>query len=168
MKLRNKRTREIVDYISWEKGGVQISMYVFDTNKHYYYNSLAELNEEWEDASEEPLKSYWFINDLDGEPMKCELKKYTKSSFIKWSECRKQIGNYFETKQEAEKALEKLKAWKRLKDKGFRFIGVRGIGKEIDFDIPKPYNHIWFDEYNAPKNEKEFYDDLLLLFGGEE
>jgi len=31
----------------------------------------------------------------------------------------KEIGNYFETKEEAEKAVEKLKAWKRLKDKGF-------------------------------------------------
>lgn len=33
----------------------------------------------------------------------------------------KAIGNYFETEKEAKKAVEKLKAWKRLKDKGFRF-----------------------------------------------
>ena len=31
----------------------------------------------------------------------------------------KTVGNYFETREEAEKAVEKLKAWKRLKDKGF-------------------------------------------------
>lgn len=53
MKLRNKKTGEIVDYISFEKGGGQISMYVFDTAKHYYYNSLAELNEEWCDVEDD-------------------------------------------------------------------------------------------------------------------
>ena len=35
----------------------------------------------------------------------------------------KEIGNYFETVEEAEQAVEKLKAWKRLRDKEFRFIG---------------------------------------------
>ena len=29
----------------------------------------------------------------------------------------KAIGNYFDTKEEAEKAVEKLKAWKRLNEK---------------------------------------------------
>ena len=34
---------------------------------------------------------------------------------------RVKIGNYFETREEAEKAVEKLKAWKRLKDSGLKF-----------------------------------------------
>lgn len=83
------------------------------------YNSLAELNEDWEDY-EEP-KEYWFINDLDGKPMKCELRYCPVRDFADWIEKRKQIGNYFETKEEAEKAVEKLKAFKRLRDKGFKF-----------------------------------------------
>ena len=46
---------------------------------------------------------------------------------------RKEIGNCFDTIEEAEKAVEKLKAWKRLKDKGFRFTGLsnESIGYEI-------------------------------------
>lgn len=34
---------------------------------------------------------------------------------------RLEIGNCFQTKEEAEKAVEKLKAWKRLKDSGLKF-----------------------------------------------
>lgn len=34
---------------------------------------------------------------------------------------RFEIGNCFQTKEEAEKAVEKLKAWKRLKDSGLKF-----------------------------------------------
>lgn len=33
------------------------------------------------------------------------------------------IGNCFQTEEEAEKAVEKLKAWKRLKDSGLKFKG---------------------------------------------
>ena len=69
---------------------------------------------------------------------------------------RMQMGNYFETQEEAEKAVEKLKAWKRLKDKGFRFNGWNGtrIGSNISYI-------------------SEFYyegctDDMDLLFGGKE
>lgn len=34
---------------------------------------------------------------------------------------RVKIGNYFETREEAEKAVERLKAWERLKDAGLKF-----------------------------------------------
>ena len=34
---------------------------------------------------------------------------------------RLEIGNCFQTEEEAEKAVEKLKAWKRLKDSGLKF-----------------------------------------------
>ena len=34
---------------------------------------------------------------------------------------RSEIGNCFESREEAEKAVEKLKAWKRLKDSGLKF-----------------------------------------------
>ena len=123
----------------------------------YYYNNLAELCEKWEDY-EEPVESYWFINDLDGELMKCDLKNCGKSNFTEWSEHRKEIGNYFETKEEAELAVCKLKAFKRLKDKGFTF-----------------YDWVW--DYTPIQTLKTtasiaFHDgieeDLDLLFGGEE
>ena len=104
MKLKNKKTGEIVE---WEHG------LQYKLGKEY--NSIKEFAEEWEDY-EEP-KEYWAIDCFspDGELI---------SQFGKCSEKiiknRKQIGNYFETKEEAEKAVEKLKAWKRLRDKGFR------------------------------------------------
>ena len=84
------------------------------------------------------------------------------------TERHKAIGNKFDTKEEAEKAVEKLKAWKRLKDKGFGFLGIHGMSYAIDFEINPPYTHITFNEYTATEDQKEFYNDLQLLFGGEE
>ena len=135
MKLRNKKTGEI------NLGDLHLDD----------FNSLAELNAEWEDY-EEP-KKYWRI-DCDGE---IEDYEYEGTSFEK--DC-KEIGNYFETKEEAEKAVEKLKAWKRLKDKGFRFQFWTSSysGDNISFFI---------DWINAD-SKKEIEEDLDLLFGGEE
>ena len=153
MKLRNKKTGEIgwlyCDHISIPK-----KMTVFSEDKdlsanHWDYNSLAELNAEWEDY-EEPT-DFWFI-DFNG-----EIKEFEVLGF-EWQGWMKEIGNYFETKEEAQKAVEKLKAWKRLKDKGFRFNGVYD-----DYTI----------EFTAPKEEIGWFwcngmdKDLDLLFGGE-
>ena len=78
-------------------------------------------------------------------------------------------GYHFEpcTKEEAEKAVEKLKAWKRLKDKEFRFKFSPAVGAldvepskfqiEITADMPAE----WFCCDDVQK-------DLDLLFGGEE
>ena len=172
MKLLNKKTGEIKEVIV---GGYPVSGKTkmwecseMDMNEETGYKTLgtyctlAELNAEWEDAPEEE-KEYWYI-----EPDGSILQNHKPTYINHLLDGLKSIGNYFETKEEAEKAVKKLKAWKRLKDKGFRFVGVRGLGKVIDFDIPEPYNHIGFDEYEVSKDEKEFYDDLHLLFGGKE
>ena len=155
MKLQNKKTGQEGNFII-NKDHFEC----VDLDLVPEYNSLAELNEEWEDY-EEPLKPYWFINDLDGEPMKCDLKNCGKSNFTKWGEYRKQIGNYFETKEEAEKAVDKLKAWKRLKDNGFKFNGWEDSPAEDDFDM------IWFT-MKAKVWDVETQEALDLLFGGEE
>ena len=98
MKLRNKKTGEIF----------KVTYFNIISD----YNTLAELNEEWED--------------------------------------------YDETREQAEKAVEKLKAWKQLKDKGFQPVNctVEKFGREIlvHFIIEQPYD----EKY------------LVLLFGGEE
>jgi hypothetical protein len=76
----------------------------------------------------------------------------------------KEIGNYFETKEEAEKAVEKLKAWKRLKDKQFKFYGwnkgslLKSLPNTIMFACDDTKIWSWED----------IRDDLDLLFGGEE
>ena len=159
MKLRNKKTGEI------RTAYVQVVLENNHPAKPLEFHtqlSLAELNEEWE-YYEEP-KEFFTIS-----PYKKEgYQVFPYDNFAHIYNLAEELGIAFKTEEEAEKAVEKLKAWKRLKDKGFKFIGVRGIGKVIDFDIPEPYNHVGFDEYVASKDEKEFYDDLLFLFGGEE
>jgi hypothetical protein len=76
---------------------------------------------------------------------------------------RKAIGNYFETKEEAELAVEKLKAWKRLKDKGVKIIGYYCDGEtnrkgefsgevNVTIDVPQEVD----------------INIFYLLFGGEE
>lgn len=153
MKLRNKKTGETgyFCFANWDdpvliimdRNGIQLAK----------YNSLVELNAEWKDY-EEP-KGYWWISLVDTDVVHCvedvkdEVDKYNK-----------EIGNYFETKEEAEKAVEKLKAVKRLKDKGFRFTnwefrdvldGELVIEAKLNFD-----------------NDSSIQRDLEICFGGEE
>lgn len=74
-------------------------------------------------------------------------------------------GYHFEpcTKEEAEKAVEKLKAFKRLRDKGFRFRGHddRDRGQLGDIVI---YAKMPTFEYDDDSTR----DDLDICFGGEE
>lgn len=109
MKLRNKKTGEVVCPHNFELFRDPNNIVIGD----YEYSSLAELNEDWEDY-EEP-EGWWFI-DRAYEP-------HATNSTLRNLEADRQIGNYFETKEEAELAVQKLKAWKRLKDNGFEFGG---------------------------------------------
>lgn len=89
MKLRNKKTGEIAEANDW--------------NIMQEYASLAELTADWEDYSS---LEYWWI---DGG---CDVLFCDEEGDV-WEEIKKQreaIGNYFETKEEAEKAVEKLEA----------------------------------------------------------
>ena len=161
MKLRNKETGEVKEVIV---GGYPVSGKTkmwecseMDVNEETgykslgTYSSLAELNEEWEDY-EEPKPNYrWFISGRG-------TIEYEKDADDYFNRGHKTIGNYFETKEEAEKAVEKLKAWKRLKDKGFRFERWL-IGGEYG-------NTITFSDYIECNDETRA--DLDLLFGGEE
>lgn len=146
MKLQNRKTGEIIETYP--------DRFVINSGEQIrQYNSLAELNEEWEDY-EEP-KDYWWISPVDTDVVHCvedvkdEMDKYNK-----------EIGNYFETKEEAEKAVEKLKAVKRLKDKWFVFTnwqfkdvldGELVIEAKLNFD-----------------NDSSIQRDLEICFGGEE
>jgi hypothetical protein len=91
-------------------------------------------------------KDYWFIG-AGGEVMKTDRGPDDKDAKQMQS-----IGNYFETKEEAEKAVEKLKAWKRLKGGGFVFCGKGDCLDTIKFDY-------WPAGYNR--------QDFALLFGEE-
>ena len=148
MKLRNKKTGEIIEKYP--------DRFVINSGEQIrQYDSLAELNEEWEDYKE---LEYWYIDD-NGDILLSDLDD--DELWKDLAEQRKQIGNYFESKEEAELAICKLKAWKRLNNCGLKFIDwwlsrdnhiIIGTNRQI-FDIDEQGLRI---------------DDLDLLFGGEE
>ncbi len=147
MKLRNKKTGEI-GYTAVLQSKAIV---VMDENAIQLasYTTLAELNADWKDAPEEP-KEYWYIDTTEG-----AIVEHTCEQFELTDKERKEIGNLFETEEEAELAVRKLKAWKRLKDKGFRFID------HIDRDSGQGMTRYEWDGYING-------EDLDLLFGGEE
>lgn len=158
MKLRNKETGELAEPfgITCINGRTFVQ---FDDGKgtfKFEARSLAELNKEWEDYEED--KRYWFI-DVDGE---------IKSKEMAWfNQAQDDIGNRFETKEEAEKAVERLRAWKRLKDKGFRFIPEFHRIEEGNDER----ENIMFIACTMDDDKDFIYGDnkdLKLLFGREE
>lgn len=152
MKLRNKKTGEI-GYLIVGKG----SDHYIVTNDEWEscgnYGSLAELTEEWEDAPDEEPKEYWWIDSCGG-----VLQEYFDGGCVDIQ--RKQIGNYFGTKEEAEKAVEKLKAFKRLKDKGLELNHWKESPLRLKPSCFVITGHIDIDH--------EVRASLDLLFGGEE
>lgn len=152
MKLRNKKTGEMVDFNYLQTDYISPLLLTVSTNggpEMFNYYSLAEINEEWEDVPEEP-KLHWYI--YGAEPFEVDEQNMDKDYVAEL----KSIGNYFENREEAEKAVEKLKAWKRLTDKGFRFDKVTGCW--IEFTLKSA---------NSDEEYEEGQKDLLLLFGGE-
>ena len=133
MKLRNKKTGEIREL----------------PDGFFCGDNLKKICEEWEDY-EEP-KDHWHIG-CEGDVFIDNTESYLK--------IYSSIGNDFATKEEAKKAVEKLKAWKRLKDKGFRF------GKWYWDDTQ---GHYILEEINFVMDEYDGAEaDIDLLFGGEE
>lgn len=117
----------------------------------FTYKSLTELDKVWK-VYEAP-KEFWYIDDMGN------IYKDREEACA--SLLRENIGNHFKTKAEAEQVLEKLKAWKRLKDKRFRFKGwsvVEGISFKLSDDFYDA-NDLLF---------RDVRDDLDLLFGGED
>lgn len=75
---------------------------------------------------------------------------------------RKSIGNCFETKEEAERAVEKLKAWKRMEDTGCKPIMWKW---KQDYPNDACYVEVVLKcQFDSGVHDKE----LELLFGGKE
>lgn len=140
MRLRNKKTGEIIRFYD----GITLN--------GEDYDSLAELNDEWEDY-EEPTE-YWCIDTFAYEI--CFLRKGVNKDRDNFN---KAIGNYFGTKEEAEKAVEKLKAWKRLKDADCKFVLDDHLA--VRFVTPSA------TKIETAEQQKSLSDDYKLLFGGE-
>ena len=135
MRLKNKKTGEIVP-------ASNIAVGIGKDGK--WYDSLAELNSEWEDAPEEP-KEHWCVTMYGGITRIKDDEEPIDDL--------KEIGNYFNSKEDAYDAWDKLKAWKRLKDKGFRVIDYGD--EDIRYEIK--------DRYDGCLSDLE-----TVLFGGEE
>ena len=152
MRLKNKNTGEVFELNE---------LCLYDDKgfaRRPFLNSLAELCEEWSDYEEEP-KGFWIIESDGSIQYITDDMLYTEyvdgNDFMA---CCKQIGNKFDTEEEAEKAVEKLKALTRLQDKGFKFCGIDGDCIRFSIDISK---------VNSTKEKEELNKYGELLFGGE-
>lgn len=148
MYLRNKKTGEIIELLAKPSFVKRNDDYL--QSEINTFNSLAELNEEWEDHEES--KDIWW---LDNEGNVNHATSEVDDNFEK----NREIGNYFGTREEAEKAVERLRAWKRLKDNGFKFEGLEKKGHYINFYQGK--------SYETDKQCQQAMSDLELLFGDE-
>lgn len=149
--VKNKRYGDVgeLDFDSKE-GTFIVVFYNLNTKSTVkcYYKSIKELSEEWEDYEEPKSKGYWYINEFGTPTEALNLGRETI-----YDKSKKSFGNYFETEEEALAVVGKLKAWKRLRDRGFRFSGYNSCS--VDYDIDEKYR-------------KYIATDLNLLFGGED
>lgn len=155
MKLRNKRTGEIDD-VSIVHSANKIKGVVEheDGVQCLFAYTLKEFNEEWEDCEDE---TQYTISD-DGEVVPYAVDYIDEGT----DKGRKSIGNYFKTKEEAEKAVEKLKAWERMKDTGCKPIAWKW---KQDYPNDACYVEVVLKcQFDSGVHDKE----LDLLFGGEE
>lgn len=108
---------------------------------------------EEENLGEEPNER-WYINE-ENEPQRVGF-----GDPVEDIENLEELGLLFNTKEGAEKAVEKLKAWKRLKDNGFRFIELRAPNYNAKTDVITIKAECNWNSNNI--------DDLNLFFGEEE
>lgn len=107
MKLKTKfqdedlRLGEVVDASIMYGSGDKIRVSCPEKMKDHTYNSIKDFTDHWEDALEEPKGI-----------IKVEKSIFPTSVYIEYS-----------TEEEAEKAVEKLKIYNKLKQNGFVFSG---------------------------------------------
>ena len=104
-------------------------------------DNLKKICEEWEDAPEEPKGSA------------LDLMILTLTNFIENEPDEDKVDL-----EDCKRMLDKLKAWKRLKDKGFVFKGINKVDGSIKTGLSKGVS-----VYEC----EGFYEDMSFLFGGE-
>ena len=156
MELRNKKTGQLGNFIINKDHFECVDLdYVPE------YRNLAELNAEWEDNKNRP-----YVIDMWEDNCICDAKFGVELEGI---ERAKECGLYFETKEEAEKAIEKLKAWKRLEEAGFEF--KKWKHKPLfSYHYGTVKQNDGYKIYIEAGSNKlaDYMQDLDLLFGGEE
>lgn len=164
MILKNKKTGEIGRVLRQLRDREEIR--IATDKKIYFVESLSQLADEWEDYTVPEKEQYWFYNTLNNSVDYCDHDE-TDVDEIKDLE----IGNHFKTKEEVEEAVVKLKAWKRLKDKGFRFTGWEDLNTLDPEDSLLVNRDVVDGECVIGFRMSDYADcikDLDLLFGSEE
>ena len=145
LKLRKKETGQ-TGYLFTDKNK---DYKIFDENDNIIavYPMLAELMQEWEDYQDGD-RVYYITYTGEVDEILAELIHPEISLKMK------KIGNWFETKEEAEEAVKKLNAWKRLKDNSWRPAYHRVLTSEADV--------LFNTVYTITQQDRT---DLGLLFG---
>lgn len=130
----------------------------------YHKNTLdrfPNILKEWFEEVEQ--ESYWCVDYIE-----CGVDKLTVDyGDTEQDDFNESIGNKFETKKQAEKAVEKLKAITRLNKCGFRFEGYTDRDRASGGDIVI-YAHVCIPNNNLLEEaQPDMLKDLDLLFGGE-
>ena len=149
MKLRNKKTGEI-GYLIVGKGSINYSVTNDDWDNCGEYNSLAELNAEWEDYKENKDSAL-------------NIMILTLSNFIENEPDEDKVDL-----EDWKQMLEELKALRRLKDNGFKFEGIKEDYTRIcqePFRTGKRY--LQFNKSEDEEWMKENWNDLDILFRNE-
>lgn len=152
MKIRIKKTGEVLEDVKYIDTALRTITILYLDDGILREMRIKNLSDIEEVVDNEETDIYWFIN-ASGEISSI----YEGDEDEEDTMASRQIGNYFKTKEEAEKAVEKLEVLKRLTDKGFRFFNNKIIGE---------YGNVSYKlNYPATSIEEK---DLDLLFGGEE
>lgn len=135
----------IVECLGKHEEGLRVIATAAKGGQHtFYYSSIKKFMDDWEDAPEEPKGI-----------VKVEQSFIPTCVYIECS-----------TEEEAEKVAKRLRAWERLKDKGFRFKGITPMEYFIRFTYNKPQQIL--DNQQHPGVAQQFNNDLDLLFSGED
>jgi hypothetical protein len=144
MKLRNKKTGETVEFRYLQSDYIAplvLTTYENDKPEMYKYNSLAELNEDWEDYEEPKEDGLDHIITLVEAYSSHDSERYPKE------------------------IVEKLKAWKLLKDEcDIKFDGIIRDDKAMLKGVKLSYDR----HVGTFARMQECMNALHLLFGGEE
>ena len=157
MKLRHKKTGETID--SKDLLTDEVIKDLFSKDFKYFDSKLNNIQRMWEDYEETQQNEYWYINQFGN----VVQVTYTRENI--YDKSRKSFGNYFETKKEAERAVEKLKAWKLLKDE----CDIKFDGIIRDNEARLKAVKLVYDRHQVTlERMRECVDALHLLFGDED
>lgn len=146
MKVKNKETSEIRPAETRDDG-----IYLYDKITEQWHKYDFDLLAKGWEVYTEPIE-YWYITH--------NVEIHCADARCNW-ERERSIGNLFETKEEAEKAVERLRAWKRLNDAGLKF-----KERKVKYDDKIFYRITAEVECAVVKNDAvafEFKDDLKDL-----